>query len=84
MAHAASIARALSTWMTLTPAGSGSDTEDTMVFYSTQSPVARGISIAYCNLFDERNTGRYGPYVTEVLPDYTKYVTSDYVEAAMK
>ena len=22
-----------------------------------------GVSIAYCNLFDERNTGRYGPYL---------------------
>ena len=34
-----------------------------MVSYSTNSPVKRGISIAYCNLFDENNTGKYGPYL---------------------
>jgi hypothetical protein len=44
-------------------AGPGHDDEVTMVSYSTNSPVKRGISIAYCNLFDEHNSGRYGPYL---------------------
>ena len=34
-----------------------------MVSYSTNSPVKHGISIAYCNLFDENKTGKYGPYL---------------------
>lgn len=33
------------------------------VSYDTSRPARHGISIAYCNLFDERNTGRYGPYL---------------------
>ena len=44
-------------------AGQGGDDEVTMVSYSTNSPVKRGISIAYCNLFDEHNSGHYGPYL---------------------
>jgi hypothetical protein len=44
-------------------AGQGHDGEVTMVSYSTNSPVKRGISIAYCNLFDENNSGKYGPYL---------------------
>ena len=36
--------------------------EVTEVAYSA-APVKRGISIAYCNLFDEHNTRRYGPYL---------------------
>ena len=44
-------------------AGQGHDDEVTMVSYSTNSPVRRGISIAYCNLFDENNSGKYGPYL---------------------
>ena len=44
-------------------AGQGHDDEVTMVSYSTNSPVKRGISIAYCNLFDESNSGKYGPYL---------------------
>ena len=44
-------------------AGTGSDSEVTMVSYSTNSPVARGISIAYGNLFEENKTGKYGPYL---------------------
>lgn len=44
-------------------AGPGHDDEVTMVSYSTNSPVRRGISIAYCNLFDENNSGKYGPYL---------------------
>jgi hypothetical protein len=45
-------------------AGPGRDDEVTVVSYSTASPVKRGISIAYCNLFDEHNSGRYGPYLS--------------------
>ena len=41
----------------------GSDHAITAVSYSTTQPVSRGTSIAYCNLFDEHNTGRYGPYL---------------------
>ena len=44
-------------------AGQGHDAEVTMVSFSTNSPVKHGISIAYCNLFDEHNSGRYGPYL---------------------
>jgi hypothetical protein len=44
-------------------AGQGHDDEVTMVSFSTNSPVKRGISIAYCNLFDETNSGKYGPYL---------------------
>ena len=44
-------------------AGPGRDDEATVVSYSTPQPAKRGISIAYCNLFDELNTGRYGPYL---------------------
>ena len=41
----------------------GRDDEVTVVSYGTSQPARRGISIAYCNLFDEHNTGRYGPYL---------------------
>jgi hypothetical protein len=44
-------------------AGAGRDNEVTMVSYSTSAPVRHGISIAYCNLFDEHNSGKYGPYL---------------------
>jgi hypothetical protein len=43
--------------------GSGRDEDVTVVSYDTTEPVKHGISIAYCNLFDENNTGRYGPYL---------------------
>jgi len=43
--------------------GPGHDNEVTVVSYNAAEPVRRGISIAYCNLFDENNTGRYGPYL---------------------
>ena len=43
--------------------GPGRDDEVTVVTYSATEPVRRGISIAYCNLFDENNTGRFGPYL---------------------
>lgn len=42
--------------------GPGSDSVVTEVGYDN-GPVKRGISIAYCNLFDEKNTGEYGPYL---------------------
>ena len=42
--------------------GPGRDGEVTEVPYGAE-PVKLGISIAYCNLFDELNTGRYGPYL---------------------
>ena len=44
-------------------AGAGRDDEVTMVSYNATAPVKRGVSIAYGNLFDEKNTGRYGPYL---------------------
>jgi hypothetical protein len=43
--------------------GLGREGEITEVSYRTIKPTARGISVKYCNLFDEENTGRYGPYL---------------------
>jgi hypothetical protein len=43
--------------------GHAGDDEIVEVSYDTSHPAKRGISIAYCNLFDEHNTGRYGPYL---------------------
>jgi hypothetical protein len=43
--------------------GLGRDDDVTVVSYNATEPVKRGISIAYCNLFDENNTGRFGPYL---------------------
>ena len=43
--------------------GLARDEDVTVVSYNTTQPAKRGISIAYCNLFDEKNTGRYGPYL---------------------
>src|SRR5262249_42738534 len=43
--------------------GPGHDGAVTVVSYDTTRPAQRGISIAYGNLFDEHNTGRYGPYL---------------------
>jgi hypothetical protein len=43
--------------------GRSGDDEVVEVSYSASQPAKRGVSIAYCNLFDERNTGRYGPYL---------------------
>jgi hypothetical protein len=42
---------------------SGRDDAVTVVSYSTTQPAKHGISVAYCNLFDELNTGHYGPYL---------------------
>ena len=44
--------------------GEGSEDVITEVPYG-HPPVKRGISIGYCNLFDEKNTGRYGPYLRD-------------------
>lgn len=44
-------------------AGPGSDDAVTEVSYDASKPVSRGVSIAYCNLFDEKNSGQYGPYL---------------------
>ena len=49
-------------------AGQGDDEAVTVVAYDFDRPVARGVSIAYCNLFDETNSGRYAPYLQ---PDAT-------------
>jgi len=44
--------------------GPGRDDEaDRGVLQHAATGQKRGISIAYCNLFDELNTGRYGPYL---------------------
>jgi hypothetical protein len=54
--------------------GPGRDDEVTVVSYDTTQPAKHGISIAYCNLFDELNTGRYGPYL------HTSDTASEYNE----
>ena len=43
--------------------GPGGDDAVTEVSYDTAQPARHGVSIAYCNLFDEHNTGHYGPYL---------------------
>lgn len=52
-------------------AGPGHDGEITVVPYG-DPPVRHGISIGYCNLFDEENTGRYKPYLhdSDTAEDY--------------
>ena len=42
--------------------GPGRDDAVTVVPYDSK-PVKRGVSIGYCNLFDETNSGAYGPYL---------------------
>jgi hypothetical protein len=42
--------------------GPGGDDAVTVVPYDSK-PVKRGVSIGYCNLFDETNSGAYGPYL---------------------
>lgn len=63
-------------------AGAGQDGEITVVPYG-DPPVRHGISIGYCNLFDERvsydkdgNAGEYGPYLpqTDTAGDYDEGV----------
>jgi hypothetical protein len=41
----------------------GKDDEITEVGYDVDSAPHSGFAIAYCNLFDEENTGRFGPYL---------------------
>jgi hypothetical protein len=43
--------------------GTGRDGEIVEVSYDATGKPARGISVKYCNLFDEKNTGAYGPYL---------------------
>ena len=43
--------------------GAGHDGQIIEVGYDVAVPPTRGIGIAYCNLFDERNSGSYGPYL---------------------
>ena len=57
--------------------GPGRDDEVTEVSYGTTEPARHGISIAYCNLFDEHNTGRYGPYL------HTSDTAAEYNEGQM-
>jgi hypothetical protein len=46
-----------------TGAAAGRDGQVTEVPYDAREPAKRGISIVYCNLFDQKNTGKYGPYL---------------------
>jgi hypothetical protein len=43
--------------------GSGRDNEIIECAYDVARPPAEGHAIKYCNLFDEENTGEYGPYL---------------------
>ena len=43
--------------------GPGHEGVVTEVGYDVERPVAHGLSIAYCNLFDEKNCGRFKPYL---------------------
>jgi len=43
--------------------GRGDEGVATVVAYDVERPVKHGVSIAYCNLFDETNSGDYGPYL---------------------
>lgn len=45
--------------------GNGSEGEITEVGYDVDLKPARGIAVKYCNLFDEKNTGDYGPYLKQ-------------------
>lgn len=45
--------------------GDGADGVLTEVGYTAGGPVQHGVSAKYANLFDEQNTGRYGPYLHE-------------------
>ena len=54
-------------------AGRGADDVITEVPYD-EPPARRGLSIGYCNLFDEMNTGHYGPYLhdSDTAADYAE------------
>jgi hypothetical protein len=43
--------------------GTGRDDEIVECPYDATRPPAKGLAIKYCNLFDEENTGKYGPYL---------------------
>lgn len=43
--------------------GDGFDSMVTECGYDVTRPVRHGPSIGYCNLFDEKGTGKYGPYL---------------------
>lgn len=45
--------------------GDGKDGEIIEVSYDTTRPSERGLAIKYGNLFDERNSGKYGPYLKQ-------------------
>lgn len=55
--------------------GRGADDVITEVPYENH-PVKHGISIAYCNLFDQTGTGAYGPYLkpTDTAQQYNERV----------
>jgi hypothetical protein len=50
----------------------GRDGEVIELSFDAEAPPDRGIGIKYCNLFDEENSGDYGPYLkgTDVSKDY--------------
>jgi hypothetical protein len=52
--------------------GPGADNQIWEVGYDVTLPPFNGLSIAYCNLFDEKNTGKYGPYIhdSDTAKDY--------------
>jgi hypothetical protein len=43
--------------------GPGRDDEIIECGYDVTSPPPKGLAIKYCNLFDEQNTGKFGPYL---------------------
>lgn len=43
----------------------GRDGEVTEVAYDVDENPTRGVGVKYCNLFDEKNTGDYGPYLSD-------------------
>ena len=52
--------------------GIGKDGEIVESSYDVTNPRPHGFSIAYTNLFDEKNTGKYGPYLhtSDTAKDY--------------
>jgi hypothetical protein len=52
--------------------GIGKDGEIVESSYDVTNPRPHGYSIAYCNLFDEKNSGKYGPYLhtSDTAKDY--------------
>jgi hypothetical protein len=54
--------------------GPGRDGEVIECGYNVERPPAKGIAVKYCNLFDEEDSGRYGPYL------HTSDTTAQYHE----